>query len=386
MYLLNKEDTMVRVLFRDQEESVNAKVKKVSDHVIQITGEVSMNLSGFILMNDYGSVFGKYEGFNTLYREIEGGFQLSDDGSIYTEPEEPDVPITPEETIEEAKSHKKNEIINSLKSKIHSGVNFEGSNFTYNTEEISNIRHKYEDSVYTGENVVLASSDGALISFSPDDMKVLYTNLEKNKINNESRRDPLFQMIDDAKTKDEVSKISVETELTGQYLELYNKQVYQQEEILNKTKLFIEFNSIQNNIALFDLTDDQAIFIKDLYKNWEDDEDGYEYDINNPEDLRRNYGEYLWRLNKNHRKQKNWFPGSEPALWVLIQEKHKGTLEDPIPVPDIIGISGFEYEYGKYYAQDNVIYLAKREGKQDGEKEVLYFKPSDLVNQYFIIV
>ena len=376
---------MIRVLFKNQEEPVNAEVKKISDHVIQIKGNISLNLSGFILMNDYGSVFGKYEGFNTLYREVEGGFQLSDNGSSYIEPEEPDIPITPEETIEDVKLRKKSEIKNRLNSRIYSGVEFEGNNFTYNIEETSNIRHKYEDSVYTGKDVILSSSDGRLIVFSPEKMKILYTNLEKNKIANESRKESLIQMINDLQKKEEVDKISADTELSGEYLELYNKKVSQQEDILNETKLFVEFNSIQNNMALYDLTDDQAIFVKDLYKNWEDDEDGYEYDINNPEDLRKNYGEYLWRLNKNHRKQKNWFPGSEPALWVLIQEKHKGTLEDPIPVPDIIGISGFEYEYGKYYAQDNVIYLAKREGKQDGEKEILYFKPSDLLNQYFII-
>lgn len=377
---------MIRVLFKNQEEPVNAEVKKISDHVIQIKGNISVNLSGFILMNDYGSVFGKYEKFNTLYREIEGGFQLSDNGSSYTDPEEPDIPITPEETIEEAKMRKKNEIKNRLNTRIYSGVEFEGKNFTYNIDEISNIRHKYEDSVYTGKDVILSSSDGSLISFSPEKMKTLYTNLEKNKIENESRKESLMHIINDLKKKEEVDKISADTELSGKYLELYNEKVSQQEDILNETKLFVEFNSIQNNMALFDLTDDQALLVKDLYKKWKDDEVGYEYSLDNPEDLRRNYGEYLWRLNKSHKKQENWYPGADPALWIIMQENHEGTLKDPIPVPDIIGMSGFEYEYGKSYVQDNVIYLAKREGKQDGEKEVLYFKPSDLVNQYFIIV
>ena len=131
VFIFNKEDAMIRVLFKNQEEPVNAEVKKISDHVIQIKGNISLNLSGFILMNDYGSVFGKYEGFNTLYREVEGGFQLSDNGSSYIEPEEPDIPITPEETIEDVKLRKKSEIKNRLNSRIYSGVEFECNSRKY---------------------------------------------------------------------------------------------------------------------------------------------------------------------------------------------------------------------------------------------------------------
>ena len=68
-----------------------------------------------------------------------------------------------------------------------------------------------------------------------------------------------------------------------------------------------------------------------------------------------------------------------------IIEGHEGTKDDPIPVPDSVTTSGFEYEYGKYYLENGAIYLAKREGKKDGEKEILYFAPSSLVGLYFVI-
>lgn len=135
--------------------------------------------------------------------------------------------------------------------------------------------------------------------------------------------------------------------------------------------------------ALTYLTDEQALTVKGLYADWEDDPVGYEYKMENPLDLRRNYNGGLWKLKKNHAKQADWYPGADPTLWEQIVEGHEGTLEDPIPVPDSVTTSGFTYIYGKYYKEGEEIYLAKREGKNDGEEETLYFAPSALIGQYF---
>ena len=143
----------------------------------------------------------------------------------------------------------------------------------------------------------------------------------------------------------------------------------------------VQYDTVQTAITY--LTDEQAITVKDLYKDWERDIIGYSYSTENPEDLRRQYKGKLWKLQKNHNKQEDWYPGADPTLWVEIVEGHDGTIEDPIPVPDSVTTSGFEYEYGKYYLDDEDIYLAKREGKSDGEVEKLYFKPSALIGQYF---
>ena len=119
----------------------------------------------------------------------------------------------------------------------------------------------------------------------------------------------------------------------------------------------------QENVqtALTYLTDEQALTVKSLVPDWESDPVGYEYSMDNPLDLRRNYKSGLWKLKKSHAKQADWYPGADPTLWEQIVEGHEGTLEDPIPVPDSVTTSGFTYIYGKYYKEGEEIYLAKKE-------------------------
>lgn len=134
------------------------------------------------------------------------------------------------------------------------------------------------------------------------------------------------------------------------------------------------------------LSDEQALTVKVLYKDWGDDPEEYPYKTSNPDDKRRNYNGKLWNLNKDHNKQANWYPGADPTLWTEIVEGHAGTLEDPIPVPDSVTTSGFEYEYGKYYSEGDTVYLMDRTGMNTGETVRLYFAPSSMIGQYFSAV
>lgn len=143
--------------------------------------------------------------------------------------------------------------------------------------------------------------------------------------------------------------------------------------------------------ALTYLTDKQALTVKELCADWENDPVGYEYKVENPLDLRRNCNGRLWKLKKSHVKQADRYPGDDPTLWEQIVEGHEGTLEDPIPVPDSVTTSGFTYIYGKCYIEGETIYICKRSGVEKpeamyGQEETLYFRPSALTGQYFEIV
>ena len=111
----------MHVLFLDNTDTVEASVKKLGEHLIQISG-AEVNLSGFHLLNDAGNVFGKYDGFKTLYKENEDSYILSNDGSVYVEPVEPEPMPVPEPTLDEVKEAKVAEMNKAQQDAIQSGV------------------------------------------------------------------------------------------------------------------------------------------------------------------------------------------------------------------------------------------------------------------------
>lgn len=86
--------------------------------------------------------------------------------------------------------------------------------------------------------------------------------------------------------------------------------------------------------------------------------------------------------------QKQYVPGvGTESLYTVIDEGHAGTKEDPIPAA-----VNMEYEYGKYYSEEGVIYLCKRGGLTDeqaqamyGQKVTLQYLPSQLIGHYFVV-
>ena len=88
--------------------------RKVSDHIVQVTGRIPIKLSGFTLSRLVEDAWKTdYSKYNTVYREIDGGIQFSDDGSVYTAPPIPEPEPEPEPyipTLEEIKAGKKQEI------------------------------------------------------------------------------------------------------------------------------------------------------------------------------------------------------------------------------------------------------------------------------------
>ena len=131
------------------------------------------------------------------------------------------------------------------------------------------------------------------------------------------------------------------------------------------------------------LTDEEAMEISTVYPAYEV---GKAYAIN--EMLTYGVNEVgdpqLYRVVQAHTSQADWTPDITPALWTLIDVTHAGTIDDPIPIPS--EVSSFEYEWGKYYSEDGILYLCNRQGGKEGDTYVLDFKPSALVGHYFKVV
>lgn len=119
---------MAYVKFKNSEKFLPAVVLPTDNHVVRITAGIEPNTSGFRLYlrdNDlYPLDNGEYESYTTLYREGEEWFELSNDGSVYTEivPVQPDAePYVP--TLEELKAKKIAEMNSAQQSVIQNGVN-----------------------------------------------------------------------------------------------------------------------------------------------------------------------------------------------------------------------------------------------------------------------
>ena len=109
---------MLNIKFLDDENVHQWTVEQVATNIIEIKGEdIEPNISGFHVLTEDGAVSGEYEDYTTLYRMIDGGFQLSNDESVYVQPEpiEPAEPYEP--TLEEMKSAKISEM-EAVKSQI----------------------------------------------------------------------------------------------------------------------------------------------------------------------------------------------------------------------------------------------------------------------------
>lgn len=139
--------------------------------------------------------------------------------------------------------------------------------------------------------------------------------------------------------------------------------------------------------TLNELPKEEALNYKFLYKEWDSYRDGFEL----TEGMRLMYKGNLWQVEKTHNKQSNRYPGADPTLFEQFdKDEHKGTKEDPIPVPESVTTSGFTYIYGKYYKWKDITYLCQRGGVSNpesmyGQEEKLYATPDSLIGHYFII-
>lgn len=108
------------IKFKNKEIVQKVIVSEESPHVIRITGDnVEVNIDGFRLYLDpdcrYPLDNGEYEAYTTLYREGEGWYELSDDGSVYTEPV---APVQPEPTEEELAEQERQQQISQVTAQI----------------------------------------------------------------------------------------------------------------------------------------------------------------------------------------------------------------------------------------------------------------------------
>ena len=108
------------IKYKNKKTITKVIVSEESPHVIRITGDnLTVNTNGFRLYLDedcrYPLDNGEYEEYTTLFREGDGWYELSNDGSVYTEPV---APVQPELTEEELSELARQQQISQLTAQI----------------------------------------------------------------------------------------------------------------------------------------------------------------------------------------------------------------------------------------------------------------------------
>lgn len=127
--------------------------------------------------------------------------------------------------------------------------------------------------------------------------------------------------------------------------------------------------------AITTFSNNDALKVKDLFDDWID------YTADDADNLKKGQivktTDGLWRVRQEHKAQKHYPPSIHTAsLYERIVKDHKGTKSDPIPYAPPMEIFN-----GKYYTQDDVLYLCTRDSGQ-----ALTHNLSELVGLYVEVV
>ena len=110
---------------------------------------------------------------------------------------------------------------------------------------------------------------------------------------------------------------------------------------------------VTEKINTYDLSPSEALQVKDRYPEWETG-------INVKTGERYRVEDVLWECIKEHTTQDNWKPSMATAsLWKVVDEEHKGTIDDPI-----VYIPPMEIFKDKYYIQNGIKYKCTRNSEQ----------------------
>lgn len=214
--------------------------KKISKHIVQITGEFPIRLSGFTLSRLIEDNWKPdYSGFNTVYREIEGGVLFSDDGSVYVAPPEPEPGLEPEPyipTLDEIKEMKKHEIYNAYQAAKAVGVDIKISTgverFPMSDENMTFLIGKQME-VTSGDKEFISYQDAQehCKFYSREDMQIIINSAFAFVDFQTTYRNNLCEWVSKCQSSQEVEKIFYGAEIPEeQQNEVYKSHLAQLKE------------------------------------------------------------------------------------------------------------------------------------------------------------
>ena len=200
--------------------------------------ENNILLSGRIgIINEYNNtVQGEFNGYTTIYRTFEDNplrYQLSNDGSVYIEPDvEPD-----KSTLDEVINKKISEFSSICNIMILNGVdveiNGEIEHFSYTDEDQANI-DDLASAAKTTKMEQAYHADGASCKlYTAEQMINIYMSEKMNKAHHTTYFNQMKMYILTLDDINLITNINYGDALTGQYLDTYNLMMSQTKKVAN---------------------------------------------------------------------------------------------------------------------------------------------------------
>ena len=97
---------MLKMKYTGDTESHLVDFRNLFSNIAQLSGDIPVKTTGFKMFKLDGSYLGDYSAYTTVYREIDGGVQFSNDGSVYVPPAPTPEPEPYVPSLEEVKESK----------------------------------------------------------------------------------------------------------------------------------------------------------------------------------------------------------------------------------------------------------------------------------------
>lgn len=224
IFMMN--ENIIKIVFKEEIPS---------DEILTVGFDIINENNGENMSDDY------YHEYNTIYRRFddEMSILLSNDGSVYVEPEVPEY-VEPEPyvpTLEEVQTAKINNFSNICSTAITTGVDVEieedvVEHFSYTEEDQVNLKEIFDLAIQTNVPMYYHADGAGCKLYTVDQIIAIYTSATTNKMHHTTYFNQIRMYINSLETKEEVEAVEYGQELTGEYLQTYNESMAQAQLVL----------------------------------------------------------------------------------------------------------------------------------------------------------
>lgn len=183
------------------------------------------------------SVCAEYKDFNTVYKQNDHTLILSNDKTVYTEPEPLEPIVEPELTLDEVKTRKITELSSACSQLIAKGVTMDidgnEESFSYKDVDQTNIKDAFELAQQTQMDVPYHADNQGCKLYTIEQITKLYIKEKLNLTHHTTYFNQLKMFVLSMDDSDSVKAVKYGQDLTGKYLEGYNM-------IMNQATLIIQ--------------------------------------------------------------------------------------------------------------------------------------------------